>query len=62
VKIHPPANSQNKKKDVRQAELEIELPGADALRKVSFSIGKCDAQLDDLQQVHVAAQRLVVIV
>jgi hypothetical protein len=41
---------------------EVELPGGDALRHVSPAIQEGQPQLDDLEQVHVAAQQLVLVV
>lgn len=44
------------------AEMEVELPGADVLRSVTILVCKCDADLYDLQQVNIAPHSLVVIV
>ncbi len=41
---------------------EVELPGGDALRHVSPAVQEGESQLDDLEQVHVAAQQLVLVV
>jgi hypothetical protein len=41
---------------------EVELPGGDALRHVSPAVQEGQPQLDDLEQVHVAAQQLVLVV
>lgn len=46
----------------RQAELEVELPGTGILGNVPVFIRKSDAQLNHLEQVHIASQGLIVIV
>lgn len=46
----------------RQAELEVELPGAGILGDISIFIRKCDAELNHLEQVYVTSQGLIVIV
>mmetsp|Transcript_2579 Transcript_2579/g.7594 ORF Transcript_2579/g.7594 Transcript_2579/m.7594 type:complete len:285 (-) Transcript_2579:138-992(-) len=43
-----------------EAELEIELPGAAAGRQDAVAVAEGDPQLDDVEQVHVAANVLVV--
>jgi hypothetical protein len=46
----------------RLSRPEVELPGGDALRHVSPAVQEGQPQLDDLEQVHVAAQQLVLVV
>jgi hypothetical protein len=42
--------------------MKIELPGGHVLRVVAVFVGKGEANLDDLEQVHVTAHRLIVVV
>mmetsp|Transcript_16727 Transcript_16727/g.42490 ORF Transcript_16727/g.42490 Transcript_16727/m.42490 type:complete len:350 (-) Transcript_16727:427-1476(-) len=44
---------------VGEAELEVELPARTVVCEIAILVGKRDAELDELEQVHVAAQRLV---
>lgn len=46
----------------REVEFEVELPGGRSRRIFPLFVHEGEAQLDDLQQVHVAAQQLVLIV
>ena len=48
--------------NVREVELEVELPGGGPRGVVPVLVHEAEAQLDDLQQVHVAAQQLVLVV
>jgi len=45
-----------------QVELEVELPGGVARRRLAIVVHEGQTQLDDPQQVDVAAQQLVVVV
>lgn len=51
-----------KPKDSREVEFEVELPGVNARRIFSLLICESQAQLDDFQQVDVAAQELVLVI
>jgi hypothetical protein len=42
--------------------MKIELPGRHVLRVVAVFVGKGESNLDDLEQVHVTAHRLIVVV
>lgn len=44
-----------------EAEFKIELPGGYPWWEAALSIRKCEPELNDLEEVHIAAQRLVVI-
>ena len=44
------------------AKMKIELPGRHVLRVVAVLVGKGESNLDDLEQVHVTAHRLIVVV
>jgi hypothetical protein len=44
------------------AKMKIELPGRHVLRVVAVFIGKGESNLDDLEQVHVTAHGLIVVV
>ena len=48
--------------DVREVELEVELPGGGAGWIISFLVHEGQTQLDDLEQVHVTPQQLVLVV
>lgn len=45
-----------------QGELEIELVRADVGRELALLVGEGKAELDDLEQIHVCADRLIVVV
>lgn len=47
---------------LRQIELEVELPRRRPGRIVSAFVHERQAELDDLQQIHVAPQQLVLVV
>ncbi len=51
----------NRKAGVREAEFKIELPGGYPWWEAALSIRKSEPELNDLEEVHIAAQRLVVI-
>lgn len=51
-----------KPKDSREVEFEVELPGVNARRILPLLICESQAQLDDFQQVNVAAKELVLII
>jgi len=51
-----------RKKDALDAKMKIELPGRHVLGVVSVFVGKREADLDDLEEVHVTAHRLIVVV
>lgn len=46
----------------REVELEVELPRGRPRGIFPLFVHECEAQLDDFQQVHVAAQQLVLVV
>lgn len=48
--------------DSREVEFEVELPGVDTRRIFSLLICESQAQLDNFQQVNVAAEELVLII
>jgi hypothetical protein len=43
-------------------EMKIELPGRHLLRVVAVFVGERESDLDDLEEVHVTAHRLIVVV
>jgi len=47
---------------VLRIEVEVELPGVPFRRHLTLSIGQCDSELDELQDINVAAHRLVMII
>jgi len=47
---------------LRKVELKVELPCGRPWRILSLLVHEGEAQLNDLQQVHVAAQQLVLVV
>jgi hypothetical protein len=48
---------------LRQVELEVELPGGGpVLRHLSLVVQEGQPQLDDLQQVDIASQKLVLVI
>ena len=48
--------------DLREVELEVELPRRRAWRIISVLVHEGEAELDDLQQIHVAPQQLVLVI
>jgi hypothetical protein len=54
--------SKMERKHTLDAEMKIELPCRHVLRVVAVFVGKREADLDDLEQVHVTAHRLIVVV
>ena len=44
------------------AKVKVELPGRHVLRVVAIFVGEREANLDDLQQIYIAAHRLIVVV
>ena len=44
------------------AKMKIKLPGRRLLRVVAVFVGKGESNLDDLEQVHVTAHGLIVVV
>src|SRR6266850_8389902 len=54
--------SKMERKHTLDAEMKIELPCRHVLWVVAVFVGKREADLDDLEQVHVTAHRLIVVV
>jgi hypothetical protein len=42
--------------------MKVELPGRHLLRVVAVFVGEREADLDDLEEVHVTAHRLIVVI
>lgn len=56
------ATSPEHVRHLRQIEFEVELPGGVAGRRLAILVHERQAQLDDAQQIDVAAQHLVLVV
>lgn len=52
----------SEKFDLRETELEIELPGRVIRSSVSIFIHKCETKLDNLEEIDVTAEQLILVV
>lgn len=49
-------------KHLRETKLEIKLPCREVRRRVAIFIHECEAELDNLQQIDIAAKQLVLVI